>query len=281
MLKRQLLISADELHHELGRDNLVIVDGSWHLPKANRNGLAEYDAEHIAGAQFFDIDTVADQTSGLPHTIPPADLFASAVCAMGISNETGIVVYDAAGMFSAARVWWMFKAFGAKTVRVLDGGLPAWKSAGFEVTDKKREPNLTQFIPNFDPSRVVPLSEMREAVDKRNTQVLDARGAGRFAGTDPEPRQGMRAGHMPGATNIPYSSLLNGDGTFKSNQDLQAVFSDQNIDLQQPTITTCGSGVTASIILLALALMGKNDARLYDGSWAEWGSLPDTPVENT
>ncbi|MGJ8527167.1 3-mercaptopyruvate sulfurtransferase [Maritalea sp.] len=281
MLNQQLLISADQLHREMGSNDLVIVDGSWHLPNANRDARAEYESGHISGAQFFNIDTIADQNSGLPHTMPSPETFALAVGAMGISNNSNIVVYDATGMFSAARVWLMFKLFGAQNVRVLNGGLPAWKSAGFAVTDKKRAADPAQFIPEFDASSVVLVDEMRKTVDAGSAQVLDARGAGRFAGTDPEPREGMRAGHMPGATNVPFSSLLNEDGTFKSSDELKTMFADKHIDLGKPITTTCGSGVTASIILLALELIGKTDARLYDGSWAEWGSLSDTPIEKT
>lgn len=279
MTNRSILISASDLHSKLQDKNLIVIDGSWHLPNANRDAKAEYVSGHIEGAQFFDIDAISDQSSGLPHTIPTPDQFASAVGEMGISINSQIVVYDTAGMFSAARVWWMFKIFGAKNVRVLDGGMPAWKSAGFEVTDKKPSPNVAQFKTSLDATRIVSLAEMRQRVKNNDAQILDARGAARFLGQAAEPRAGMRAGHMPGATNIPYSTLLHANGTFKSKAELRALFAAQDINLEGSTITTCGSGVTAAIILLALELIGKTDTRLYDGSWAEWGSLADTPIE--
>lgn len=279
MSNRSILITANQLHAELGRANLRIIDGSWHLPNANRDASAEFESGHIQGAQYFNIDVIADTSSGLPHTLPSANQFAQAVSEMGISNSDRIVIYDTAGMFSAARVWWMFKIFGAKNIRVLDGGLPAWKAAGYGVTDRKFNPAPSAFEAEKDSERIVALDEMRQRVAAGDGQILDARGPGRFTGQEAEPRPGVRAGHMPGATNIPYSSLLNADGTFKSNAELQKVFEDAQVDPSQPIITTCGSGVTASIILLALELLGYTNSRLYDGSWAEWGSLVDTPVE--
>ncbi|MCZ4273530.1 3-mercaptopyruvate sulfurtransferase [Maritalea porphyrae] len=279
MSNRPILIRANELHAKLNDPNLAIVDGSWHLPNANRDPFFEYTSGHIEGAHFFDIDEIADRSSGLPHTLPTNEHFANCVGAMGISNSDEIVVYDAAGMFSAARVWWMLKSYGAQNVRVLDGGLPAWKSAGFAVTDKKPSPNRVEFVAQLNKDQTVPLPQMREFVKAGESQILDARGAGRFFGQEAEPRAGTRSGHMPGATNVPFSTLLNDDGTFKSNEELSVLFSNQGLDLSAPTIATCGSGVTAAIILLALELIGKTDARLYDGSWAEWGSLSDTPVE--
>lgn len=280
MSNRSNLISASELHANLDDENLVIVDGSWHLPHANRDPYFEYASGHIAGARFFDIDEIADRTSGLPHTLPTNQHFANSVSAMGITNSSHIVVYDATGMFSAARVWWMFKSYGALNVQVLDGGLPAWKSAAFGVTDKMPSPIPAQFEANLNPDRIASLKQMREHVQNGTTQILDARGAGRFYGQEAEPRPGTRAGHMPGATNIPFASLLNGDGTFKSNEELKEHLTALGLKHEVPTVATCGSGVTAAIILLALELIGKGDAQLYDGSWAEWGSLKDTPVES-
>lgn len=279
MSNRSILITASQLHAEIDNPDLRVIDGSWHLPNANRDAYAEYESGHIQGAQFFDIDAIADKDSGLPHTLPSASDFAQAVSAMGVSNTNEIVVYDTAGMFSAARVWWMFKIYGAQNIRVLDGGLPAWKAAGYGVTDKRRPPEPSAFSAEKDHSRIVALEEMRQRVDTADVQILDARGAGRFSGQEAEPRPGMRAGHMPGAINIPYSTLLNADGTFKPNSELEKHFTNENVDPTKPTITTCGSGVTASIILLALELLGHTNTQLYDGSWAEWGSLGDTPIE--
>jgi len=279
MSNRSILITPTQLQPMLNDPAVVVVDGSWHLPNANRYAQLEYEAGHIHGAHFFDIDEIADKASGLPHTLPSNEQFAKAVGEMGISNDTPIVVYDAAGMFSAARVWWMLKSYGATNIRVLDGGLPAWQGAGFEVTSEKSATRKTKFVAQLSDTKTVSLSQMRDHVDAGDRQILDARGAGRFGGQEAEPRPGMQAGHMPGAINIPFPTLLNKDGTFRSTEELKTHFAGSSVKLDGPIITTCGSGVTASIILLALALIGKNDAQLFDGSWAQWGSLLDTPIE--
>lgn len=275
----KILITANELNNQRKDPNLVIIDGSWHLPQTKRNGFSEYRERHIPGAHFFDIDEIADKTTNLPHSLPSAEHFADAVGKMGATQESEIVIYDGAGMFSAARVWWMFVTFGAQNVRVLDGGLPAWLAAGYETTDAPSTSDTSRFEASFDTQKIVTLYEMREQVAANETQILDARGKARFLGTQAEPRPGMKSGHMPGAINVPFSSLLNGDGTFKPNNELERQLEKLQVKVDKDTIVTCGSGVTAAIVLFALQLIGKTDTRLYDGSWAEWGSLDDTPVE--
>jgi len=278
MSDRNDLISVDQLKQKIGNENLVILDGTWHMPNANRNAVEEYNSDHIEGALHFDINAVADQNSGQPHTMPNADLFETSVRAMGVTNQSEIVIYDVAGMFAAARVWWMFKSFGAKNVKLLDGGLPAWKAAGNETTDMKTNTIVGDFVAKFEKGSVTSLADMREQVASGSHQVLDARGAGRFAGSDPEPRAGMRAGHMPGATNVPFPSLLNEDGTFRSNEELSTLFSSKLSAEGKDITASCGSGVTAAIILFSLNLIGITNTSLYDGSWSEWGSLQDTPI---
>ena len=278
MDRNQILCRADELNSLLDDPNIRIVDGSWHLPNANRDALTEYHKEHIPGAVFFDIDAASDPNSGLPHTMPDAATFSAYAGSLGITEEHQIIVYDTAGLFSAARVWWMFRQFGATNVRVLDGGLPAWKKAGFATTSDVEEIASVEFNASA-PRDIVGLSAMRSHVDAGEVQILDARGAGRFSGKEAEPRPGMRAGHMPNATNVPFTALLNDDGTVKSTDDLKALFAEKQVDDTAPIVTSCGSGVTAAIIVLALELIGYRNAQLYDGSWSEWGSLKDTPIE--
>ncbi|MEN5278519.1 3-mercaptopyruvate sulfurtransferase [Brucella sp. TWI432] len=275
--KSAFVISRDDLKARLGEPGLAIVDASWYLPAAGRNGRDEYDAAHIPGAVFFDQDVIADKDSGLPHTLPSPELFARHVGAMGITADETIVVYDGPGMFSAPRVWWMFRVMGVKNVLVLDGGFDGWKAANFPVTDEVTKIAATVFTPSFDAAKVVDFAEMSKIVDERSSQIADARAAGRFTGRDAEPREGMRSGHMPGARNVPVGSLSE-NGQLKSLDSLREIFRSAGVDLDKPVITSCGSGVTAAVITLALASLGHEDNRLYDGSWSEWGSRQDTPV---
>ncbi len=275
--KSAFVISRDDLKARLGEPGLAIVDASWYLPAAGRNGRDEYDAAHIPGAVFFDQDVIADKDSGLPHTLPSPELFARHVGAMGITADESIVVYDGPGMFSAPRVWWMFRVMGVKNVLVLDGGFDGWKAANFPVTDEVTKIAATLFTPSFNAATVVGFAEMNKIVDGRSSQIADARAAGRFTGRDAEPREGMRSGHMPGARNVPVSSLSE-NGQLKSLDTLREIFASAGVDLNKPVVTSCGSGVTAAVITLALTSLGHEDNRLYDGSWSEWGSRQDTPV---
>ncbi|MDT6938658.1 3-mercaptopyruvate sulfurtransferase [Brucella pseudogrignonensis] len=275
--KSAFVISRDDLKARLGEPGLAIVDASWYLPAAGRNGRDEYDAAHIPGAVFFDQDLIADKESGLPHTLPSPELFARHVGAMGITADETVVVYDGPGMFSAPRVWWMFRLMGVKNVLVLDGGLDGWKAAGFPVTNEVTKIAATLFTPSFNEAKVVSFEEMSKIVDKCSSQIADARAAGRFTGRDAEPREGMRSGHMPGARNVPVGTLSE-NGELKSLDSLRKIFADAGVDLNKPVVTSCGSGVTAAVITLALTSLGHEDNRLYDGSWSEWGSRQDTPV---
>lgn len=275
--KSAFVISRDDLKARLGEPGLAIVDASWYLPAAGRNGRDEYDARHVPGAVFFDQDLIADKESGLPHTLPSPELFARHVGSMGITADETVVVYDGPGMFSAPRVWWMFRVMGVKNVLVLDGGFDGWKAANFPVTDEATKIAATLFTPSFNDAKVVNFAEMSKIVDGRSSQIADARAAGRFTGRDAEPREGMRSGHMPGARNVSVGTLSE-NGELKSLDSLREIFANAGVDLKKPVVTSCGSGVTAAVITLALTSLGHEDNRLYDGSWSEWGSSQDTPV---
>lgn len=275
------VVETDWLAERLTAPDLVVLDGSWHMPAAGRNPRAEYEQEHIPGALFFDIDELSDETSSLPHMLPSTVKFASRMKQMGIGDGMRIVVYDSVGMFSAARVWWTFRVMGHEDVAVLNGGLPKWKAEGRPVTAEPTAPRSQRhFTPRFNAGLVRDLEDMKRIVAAGATQIADARGPGRFSGAEPEPRPGLRSGHMPGARNVPYGRLLNPDGTLKPIPALREAFMDAGVDPSQPVVTTCGSGVSAAILSLALALTGQPDSGLYDGSWSEWGrEEAGTPVE--
>ncbi len=271
------LVSTAWLAERLGDPALAIVDGSWHLPPTGRNGRQEYRDAHIPGALFFDIDTIADTTSGLPHMLPNAAHFAEAVGALGISNEMTIVVYDGAGLFSAPRVWWTFRQFGAERVFILDGGFPAWVKEGRPTVSGETERPRRVFLAKGPEHGVASADEVQAALDSGAVQVIDARPADRFRGEAPEPRPGVRSGHMPGSLNLPFPQVL-ADGRLANPAAIAAAFTAAGTDLDKPIITSCGSGVSASILALALESIGKPVQAIYDGSWAEWGSDPKRPI---
>jgi thiosulfate/3-mercaptopyruvate sulfurtransferase len=276
-LSSRWLVSTEWLAERLGRSDHVVVDASYFLPAQNRDAHAEYLAGHIPGAVFFDIEKIADASSDLPHMLPGPDQFAQAVGALGIGDGDTIVVYDSVGLFSAARVWWTFRVFCAEAVFILDGGLPKWKAEGrpIETGDVRRPPR--KFASAMDTSVVALLSDVQMALNNVGAQVVDARSAERFHGQAPEPRPGLRSGHMPGALNVPYSTLIE-NGRLVSREQIAKAFAAGRVDVDKPIITSCGSGVTAAILWLALDAIGKEPKGLYDGSWAEWASRPDMPV---
>ncbi|GGO60785.1 thiosulfate/3-mercaptopyruvate sulfurtransferase [Roseovarius pacificus] len=272
------LVSTGWLADHLKDPDLRVLDGTCFLPTEGRDGRAEYDAVHILGARFFDIDDISDHRSDLPHMVPPVEKFMSRLRAMGVGDGHQVVVYDAQGLFSAARVWWLFRLMGQDNIAVLDGGLPKWQAEGRPVEDMPpivRDRHMTVRRQN---QMVKDVTQVSAASKLGDYEILDARSPGRFRGEEPEPREGLRSGHIPGAKNVYYRDLLNEDSTMKSPDDLRAVFERAGVDMGKPVITSCGSGVTAAIINLALERVGKTDHALYDGSWTEWGAFPTVPV---
>lgn len=271
------LVSSDWLLERLDDPDVSIVDASWFLPNAERNGAEEYDRAHIPGAVFFDIDAIVDPGSDLPHTLAPPDVFAREVGKLGISHDDTIVVYDSVGLFSAPRVWWNFRIMGAAKVVILDGGLSGWIDDRLPIESGSAPIYPKLFDPRFDASDVVGFDEMRKLVAGGTVQVADARPAGRFDGSVPEPRAGMRSGHMPGAVNVPFDALQE-NGRLLSPDRLRTLLTERGLSKTKPVVTSCGSGVTAAVLSLALETIGHPNHRLYDGSWSEWGGRSDTPV---
>lgn len=273
------VVGTEWLAAHLRDADLRVVDGTWHMPQLKRDARAEFEAAHVPGAAFFDIDAIADRGTTLPHMLPTAGEFAAAVGALGIGSGDRVIVYDTRGVVSAARVWWTFRAFGHDAVAVLDGGLKKWRAEGRPVESGAAAPAPRAFQAWPRPELVRDLEAMRVNIGSRAAQVLDARSAGRFAGTEPEPRAGLRGGHIPGSRNLPYETLYRPDGTLKAPDELGKAVAAAGIDLGRPVVTTCGSGVTASVLALALYVLGRRDVAVYDGSWSEWGARADTPIE--
>jgi thiosulfate/3-mercaptopyruvate sulfurtransferase len=272
------LVSTDWLARHLRDPDLRVLDASWYLPAMNRDAKAEYAAAHIPGARFFDIDEISDQRSSLPHMAPPPEKFISRMRTMGVGDGHQVVIYDGAGIYSAARVWWTFRLMGKTDVAVLDGGFPKWQAEGREIEDMPpviRDRHMTVSRQNH---LVKDVTQVAHAAKLGEAEILDARSAARFRGEAPEPRAGLRSGHIPGSKNVPFGEVLNADGTMKSPTELKAVFEAAGVDLKKPAITSCGSGVTSAVLNLALERIGHRNHALYDGSWAEWGMYDDLRV---
>ena len=274
------LVSTGWLAERLGMPGLVVVDGSSYLPTSGRDAGAEYLAGHLPGAVFFDVDATSDPASPLPHMMPTADAFAARMRELGIGDEDHVVVYDGSGAnLSAPRVWWMLRAMGHDRVSVLDGGIGLWRREGRPIATGPVRRAPGSFTPRPRPDRIRDLAAVRRALENGGEQVVDMRSAGRFAGTDPEPRPGLRGGHMPGSRNLPYTELVGPEGTMLPRERLRARLEAAGIAADRPVIASCGSGVSACALILALHLQGRDDVSLYDGAWAEWGGRTDTPVE--
>lgn len=272
------IVETEWLAQHLSAPDLVVLDASWYLPQQKRDPRKEYAEARIPGALFFDIEDLSDEKSDLPHMLPSTVKFSSRMTEMGVGDGTRVVVYDSSGILSAPRAWWMLRVMGHQDVAVLNGGLPKWRAEMRPVDDgPPRKRARAHFTPKFNAALLAELDDIRNYIDNGGVQIVDARSAARFSGEQPEPRPGLTMGHMPGAINVPFPKVLNAAGTMKSVEEIREAFEASGVDLKKPIATTCGSGVTASILTLALAALGRADVSVYDGSWAEWGR-PDADL---
>jgi thiosulfate/3-mercaptopyruvate sulfurtransferase len=274
------LVTTEWLADEQGKPDLIVFDATKYLPNEPKDGKTEFLAAHIPGARYFDIDEVADPDTDLPHMVPTPGRFARLMAAMGVSNTARVVFYDQKGLASAARGWWLMRLFGHDNAAVLDGGLPKWRREGRPVqSGEASSPGRAEFRPDFRARKLRAVGDLLQNVGTQGELVLDARAVGRFTGATPEPRAGMRSGHIPGSASLPYTDLLNADGTFRPAETLRARFAAAGMDASKAPVTSCGSGVTACILTLGLVLAGLPEGAVYDGSWTEWGGRADTPVD--
>lgn len=273
------LVSTEWLAEHASAPDVRIVDASWYMPAANRNPRAEYDAAHIPGAVFFDIDEIADTENSLPHMVPSPEKFSSRMRKLGLGDGNRIVIYDGLGLVSAARAWWLIRLFGHADVAILDGGLPKWKAEGRKLDDFPVKPAERHFTSRINSFMLREKDQVLRNIDSKREQVIDARSAGRFAGTEAEPREGLRGGHIPGSFSLPFTDLLNEDNTVRPANELSAAFNKSGIEFAQPVITSCGSGVTACVLAFGLHLLGHRRVAVFDGSWTEWGLDETTPVD--